>query len=87
VDEDDNSFVAHQNDKLPGVDMHSGDAELPGVGTNFDAEPTGMEVDTEAYGDVPQEQNKVYGLGQQDPIEASTEMPSAEPTDEPIAAP
>jgi hypothetical protein len=29
----------------------------------FDTEPTGVEVDTEAYGDVPQEQNKVYGLG------------------------
>jgi hypothetical protein len=29
-------------------------------------------VDTEAYGDVPQEQNEVYGLGQQDPIAAPT---------------
>ncbi len=42
-----------------------------------------MEVDTKAYGDVPQEQNK----GHQDPIAAPTEMPSAEPTLEPIAAP
>ena len=52
-DEDDDSFVAHPNDKLTGVDVHSGDAELPGVDTDFDAVPTGVEVDTEAYGDVP----------------------------------
>jgi hypothetical protein len=70
VDEDDDSFVAHPNDELPGVDVHLGDAELPGVDTDFDAKPIGVEVDTEAYGDVPQEQNKVYGLGQQDPIAA-----------------
>ncbi len=67
--------------------MHLGDAELPGVDTDFDTKPTGVEVDIEAYGDVPQEQNKVYGLGQQDPIAAQTEMPSAKPTAEPIAAP
>ncbi len=87
VDEDDNSFVVHPNDELTGVDVHSGDAELPGVDMDFDTKPTGVEVDTGAYGDVPQEQNKVCGLGQQDPIAAPTEMPGAEPTAEPIAAP
>jgi hypothetical protein len=87
ADEDDDSFVAHPNDELPEVDVHLGDAELPGVDTDFDAKPTGVEVDTEAYGDVPQKQNKVYGLGQQDPIAAPTEMSSAESTPEPIAAP
>jgi hypothetical protein len=87
ADEDDDSFVAHPNDELSGVDVHSGDAELPGVDMDFDSKPTGVEVDTEAYGDVPQEQNEVCGLGQQDPITAPTEMPSAEPTAEPIAAP
>jgi hypothetical protein len=76
VDEDDNSFVAHPNDELPGVEVQSDDAELPGVDTDFDAEPTGLEVDTEAYGNVPQEKNKVYGLRQQDPIGAPTETPS-----------
>jgi hypothetical protein len=86
ADEDDNSFVAHPNDKLPAVDVHLGDAELPGVDTDFDAKPTGVEVDTETYGDVPQEQNEVYGLEQQDPIAVPTEMPSVEPTAEPIAA-
>ncbi len=80
TDKDDNSFVAHPNDELPGVDVQSGDAELPGVDTDFDDKPTGVEVDTEAYGDVPQEQNKVYGLRQQDPIGAPTKTPSAEPT-------
>ncbi len=87
IDEDDNSFAPHPNDELTGVDVHSGNDELPGVDTDFDTKPTGVEVDTEAYGDVPQEQNKVYGLKQQDSIAASTEMPSAEPTAEPIAAP
>ncbi len=86
ADENDYSFVAHPNDKLTGVDTHSGDAELPGVDTDFDTKPTGVEVDTEAYGDVPQERNKVYGLGQQDSTVAPTEIPSAEPTDEPISA-
>jgi hypothetical protein len=72
AEEDDDSFVAHPNDELTGVDVHLGDAELPGVGTDFDTKPTGVEVDTEAYGDVPQEQNEVYGLGQQDPIAEPT---------------
>ena len=51
---------------------------------DFDAEPTGVEVDTDAcgkaYGAVPQEQHKVDGIRQQDPIIAPTGKPSAEPT-------
>jgi hypothetical protein len=35
ADEDDDYFVAHPNDELMGVDMHSGDDELPGVDTDF----------------------------------------------------
>jgi hypothetical protein len=62
ADEDDNSFVAHPNDELTGVDVHLGDDQLPGVDTDFDTNPTEVEVDTEAHGDVIQEQNKVYGL-------------------------
>ncbi len=42
MDEDDDSFLAHPNDKLTGVNVHSGDAELPGVNTDFDTEPTGV---------------------------------------------
>ncbi len=49
TDEDDDSFVAHPNEELTGVDVHSGDDELPGVDTDFDTKPTGVEVDTEAY--------------------------------------
>ncbi len=52
ADQDDDSFVAHPNDKLPGVGVQLSDAELPGVDTDFDAKPTGVEVDTEAYGNV-----------------------------------
>jgi hypothetical protein len=69
ADEEDDSFVAHPNDKLPGVDVHLGDVELPGVYTDFDAKPTGVEVDTEAYGDVPQEQKEVYGLNNKIPLQ------------------
>ena len=78
------------------MDVISGDAELTGVNvaeltgvdTEFDAEPTGVQVDTCAYGKaydtVPKEQGneiQVYGLGQQDPTEALAGKPSAEPTD------
>jgi len=56
------------------------DAELPGVDTDFDAKPTGVEVDSDY---VPQELTEVDGLGQQDPSTAPTEEPSAEPPTEP----
>jgi hypothetical protein len=39
ADEDDNSFVAYPNDELPEVDVQSGDAELPGVDTDFMPSP------------------------------------------------
>ena len=91
MDENEDSFVIHPADKLPGVDSPAGDAELPVVDTNFDAKPAGVDVNTDsyskAYDAVPQEQNQVYqgnevyGLGQQDPIIAPNNNPSAEPTD------
>jgi len=46
------------------------DVELPGVDTDFDDEPTGVEVDS-AY--VPQELTEVNGLGQQDTSAAPNE--------------
>ena len=52
------------------------DVELPGVDTDFDAEPTGVEVDS-AY--VFPKHTEVNGLGQQDTSVAPTEEPSAEP--------
>ncbi len=42
---DDNSVVNLILDVIPGVDpTPDGDAELPGVDTDFDAKPTGVEV-------------------------------------------
>ena len=70
---DDDSVVELISDVIPGLDpTPEDDAELPGVDTDFDAEPTGVEVDSDY---VPQELTEVNGLGQQDP--------SAEPPTEP----
>ncbi len=78
---DDNSVVDLISDNIPGVDpTPEDDAELPGVDTDFDVEPTGVEVDSDY---VPQELTEVDGLGQQDPSTAPTEEPSAEPPTEP----
>ena len=78
---DDDSVVDLISDVIPGVDpTPEEDAELPGVDTDFDAEPTGVEVDSDY---VPQELTEVDGLGQQDPSTAPTEEPSAEPPTEP----
>ncbi len=63
---------------IPGVDpTPEDDAELPGVDTDFDAEPTGVEVDSDY---VSQERTEVDGLGQQDTSTAPTERPSVEPS-------
>jgi hypothetical protein len=77
VDENDDYFVNYPAGELSGVKVPVGDTKLPGVDTDFDAEPTGVEMDTGAYGKaydaVPQEQGnmvKVDGLGQQDPTKA-----------------
>jgi hypothetical protein len=53
------------------------DDVLPGVDTDFDAKPTGVEVDRNY---VPQESDEVNGLGQQDTNVAPTEEPRAKPT-------
>ncbi len=80
---DDDSLVELISDVIPGVDpTPEDDTELPGVDTDFDAEPTGVEVDSDY---VPQELTEVNGLGQQDPSAAPTEEPSAEPPTEPNA--
>ncbi len=68
-------------DVIPGVDpTPEDDAELPGVDTDFDAEPTGVEVDSDY---VPQELIEVNRLGQQDINAAPTERPSVEPSTAP----
>jgi hypothetical protein len=82
---DDDSVVELILDVIPGVDpTPEDDAELPGVDTDFDAEPTGVEVDSDY---VPQELTKVDGLRQQDPNTAPTEEPSAKPPTESLHHP
>ncbi len=50
--------------------MPEDDAALPGVDTDFDAEPTGVDVDSNY---APQESAEVNGLRQQDTNAAPTE--------------
>ncbi len=74
---DDDSVVKLILDVIPGVDPTlEDDAELSGVDTDFDAKPTGVEVDSDY---VLQEFTEVNGLGQQDTSVAPTERPSVEP--------
>ncbi len=76
-DDDDDSTGELILDVIPGVDpAPEDDAELPGVDTDFDDEPTGVEVDSNY---APQELNEVDGLEQQDTNAAPTEEPSADP--------
>ncbi len=56
------------------------DDVLPGVDMDFDAKPTGVDVDSNY---APQESDDVNGLRQQDTNAAPTEEPSAEPTTTP----
>ncbi len=78
---DEDSVVELISDVIPGVDPRpEDDAELPVVETDFDAKPTGVEVDNDY---VPQGLTKVDGLGQQDRNTAPTEEPSAKPPPEP----
>ena len=72
-----NSCAEYPSDKIPGVDVDSGEVTFPGVDQDFDTKPTGVELETGAYNEVydavPQKQGNeidVYGLGQQDPTEA-----------------
>ncbi len=79
--DDDDSVVEHLTDEILGVvPAPEDDAELPGVDTDFNAEPTGMELDIDY---VLQELSEVNGLGKQDTNAAPTEEPIAEPTNSP----
>ena len=69
--DDDDSVAKHITDAFPGVvPAPEDDAVLPGVNTDFDAEPTGVEVDSNY---APQESAEVNGLRQQDTSVAPTE--------------
>jgi hypothetical protein len=79
--DDDDSVVEHLIDEFPGVvPAPEDDAVLPGVDTDFDAKPTGVEMDSNY---APQESDEVNGLGQQDTNAAPTEEPSAKPSAKP----
>ena len=70
-DGDDDSTVAFILDVIPGAGpAPEDDTQLPGVNTDFDPEPTGVEVDSNY---APQELNEVDGLKQQDTYAARTE--------------
>jgi hypothetical protein len=82
--DDDNSVVEHLTDEFPGVvPAPEDDDVLPGVDMDFDAKPTGVEVDSNY---APQKSDEVNRLGQQDanaaptgePIAKSTAMPAVE---------
>ncbi len=74
----DSFLVKHLTDELPGVVLApEDDAALPGVDTDFDAKPTGVEVDSNY---VPQKFAEVNGLGQQDTNFVPTKEPSSKPT-------
>ena len=78
---DDHSVVDLILDVIPGVDPTPADeAVLPGVDTDVDAKPTGVEVDSDY---VPQDFTEVGGLRQQDTSAAPTERPSVEPSTTP----
>jgi hypothetical protein len=75
--DDNDSIVEHLTDEFPGVvPAPEDDAVLPGVDTDFDAKPTGVELDSNY---APQESDEVNGLGQEDTNAAPTEEPSAKP--------
>ncbi len=79
--DDDYSVVEHLTDEFPGVaPVPEDDAVLPGVDTDFDAETTGVEVDSSH---APQDSAEINILGQQDTNAAPTEEPSSEPTTAP----
>ena len=68
-------------DVIPGVDpTPEDDAVLPGVDMDFDAKPTGVEVDSDY---APQEFTEINGLGQQESSKAPTKRPSLEPSTTP----
>ena len=80
--DDDDSVVKHLIDEFPGVvPVPEDDAGLPGVDTDFDAELSGVEVDSNY---ASQESYEVNGLVQQDTNVATTEEPRSEPTATPL---
>ncbi len=76
--EDEESIVAYPTN-TSGVALDTENAELTGRDPDFAVKPTGVEMDSKAPGYVPEDHNKVDGLGQQDPSKR-VDGPTAEPT-------
>jgi hypothetical protein len=88
---DGNSIIICPAMEIPGVDTTMDPAETAGVDPDFDVEPTGVEMDTDAWAmdtNVPVEDNNVAldGLEEQDPTEGASMAPTVEPTNSPKKA-
>jgi hypothetical protein len=84
-------IIIHPAIEIPGVDTTRDPAETAGVGLDFDVEPTGVDMDTDAWAmdtNVPVDNNAVAidGLKQQDPTESATAVPTAKPSNSPKKA-
>jgi hypothetical protein len=85
---DDNLIIIHPAVEIPGVDTTMDPAEIAGVDPDFDVEPTGVDMDTNAWvmdTNVPVDNNAIVmdGLKQQDPTEGSAAVPTSKPTTSP----
>jgi hypothetical protein len=85
---DDNLIIIHPAVEIPGVDTTMDPVETAGVDPDFDIQPTGVDVDTNAWAmdtDVPVDNNTVAidGLKQQDPTEGAAGVPTEAPTKSP----
>ncbi len=77
--------IIHPAVEIPGVDTTTDPAETAGVDPDFDVEPTGVDMDTNAWAmdtNVPVDNNAIAidSLKQQDPTEGAAAVPTAEPT-------
>jgi hypothetical protein len=88
---DDNSIIIHSAVEISGVNTTMDPAENARVDPDFDVEPTGVDMDTDAWAmdtKVPVDNNAIAidGLEQQDPSEGAATSPTAEPTTSPKKA-
>jgi hypothetical protein len=82
---DDDLIIIHPAVEIPGVNTTTDPAEIAGVDPEFEVEPTGVDMDTNAWAidtNVPVDDNTIAidGLKQPDPTKGATAVPTAEPT-------
>jgi hypothetical protein len=85
---DDDLILIHPAVEIPRVDMTTEPAETAGVDPDFDVEPTGVDMDTNAWAmdtNVLVDNNAVVinGHKQQDPTEGAAAVPTVEPIKSP----